>query len=133
MANKYRGEINANFNGKDYTLCLTLGALAQLEDVFQADDMISVAQRFSSGRISASDCIKIIGIGLRAAGHKVSDETVASFQCQNGAGGYVQVVAALLEATFGAQPKPHNMDQNLDKDSLPKETAKQLKKNTAPL
>ncbi len=42
MANKHRGEISAQFDGKPYTLCLTLGALAQLEDIFQAPDINSL-------------------------------------------------------------------------------------------
>ena len=32
MANRYRGEIDARLDGKPHTLCLTLGALAELED-----------------------------------------------------------------------------------------------------
>ena len=31
MANAHRGEIEATLGGKPYTLCLTLGALAELE------------------------------------------------------------------------------------------------------
>ena len=32
--NRRRGEVAARIDGKDYTLCLTLGALAELEDAF---------------------------------------------------------------------------------------------------
>jgi hypothetical protein len=38
-ANRHRGEIEARFDGKPYRLCLTLGALAELEDAFAADDL----------------------------------------------------------------------------------------------
>ena len=52
MANKYRGEIDANLDGTGYVLCLTLGALAELESAFGSDDMLALAGRFSSGRIA---------------------------------------------------------------------------------
>lgn len=38
MANKHRGEVTARLDGKDYTLCLTLGALAEMEQAFGAED-----------------------------------------------------------------------------------------------
>ena len=125
MTNRHRGEISAQFDGKTYTLCLTLGALAQLEDIFQASDMLSVAERFSNGRISAPDCIAIIGIGLRAAGHDVTDETVAGFRSVSGASGYVQVVAALLEATFGTD------QSETGTSAVSQSKGQEVKKNTA--
>lgn len=43
MVNRYRGEIEAILDGKSYRLCLTLGALAELEHAFGEDDMLAVA------------------------------------------------------------------------------------------
>jgi hypothetical protein len=34
MPNRCRGEAAVTFGGERYTLCLTLGALAELEDAF---------------------------------------------------------------------------------------------------
>ena len=34
MVNRHRGEIEAILDGKSYRLCLTLGALAELEHAF---------------------------------------------------------------------------------------------------
>jgi Phage tail tube protein, GTA-gp10 len=101
MVNKYRGEIAAQLDGAAYTLCLTLGALAELESAFGSDDMLSLATRFSGGRISARDCVRIIGAGLRGAGHEVADDTVSQMRGDDGAAGYVDIVARLLAATFG--------------------------------
>ncbi len=101
MANKYRGEIAASLDGAPYTLCLTLGALAELESAFGSDDMLALANRFSGGRISARDCVRIIGAGLRGAGHDVTDEAVANMRGDDGAAGFVDVVGRLLSATFG--------------------------------
>jgi hypothetical protein len=89
------------------TLCLTLGALAELEAAFGDEDMLALANRFSSGRLSARDAIRILGAGLRGAGHDVSDADVARLKAAGGAAGYVDVVARLLTATFGdGGPKP---------------------------
>ena len=101
MANSHRGEIEAELDGKRYRLCLTLGALAELEHAFGEDDMLAVVERFETGRIKASDTIRIIGAGLRGAGYDLSDESVSSMRVDGGANGYVEIVAALLMATFG--------------------------------
>jgi hypothetical protein len=50
MVNRHRGEIEAILDGKSYRLCLTLGALAELEHEFGEDDMLAVAERFGEGR-----------------------------------------------------------------------------------
>ena len=101
MANKYRGEIAAQLDGVAYTLCLTLGALAELESAFGSDDMLSLAARFSGGRISARDCVRIIGAGLRGGGHDIADHVVSQMRGADGAAGFVDIVARLLAATFG--------------------------------
>ncbi len=101
MANKYRGEIDAVFDGRPHKLCLTLGALAELESAFGDADMLALAQRFGDGRLKASDAVRIIGAGLRGAGLKIADEAVAQLQADGGAAGFVGVVAQLLQATFG--------------------------------
>jgi hypothetical protein len=101
MANRHRGEIEAELGGKRRTLCLTLGALAELETAFGAEDLAALAERFGHGRISARDAIRVIGAGLRGAGEKITDEEVASLVSANAAAGYVQIVVELLSATFG--------------------------------
>jgi hypothetical protein len=53
MANKHRGEIEATLSGVPYRLVLTLGALAELEDAFGDGDMLALAARFETGRLSA--------------------------------------------------------------------------------
>lgn len=101
-ANRRRGEIVAQFDRRPYRLCLTLGALAELESAFAAEDLSALVARFSSGKLSARDLTRIIGAGLRGAGHAVSDEEVAAMSCEGGAAGYAEIVANLLTETFGA-------------------------------
>ena len=101
MANKYRGEIEVELGGVKRTLVLTLGALAELEDAFGADDLVALTERFGTGRLNARDLARIIGAGLRGAGEPISDEEVARLAVDGGAQGYVRIAAVLIAATFG--------------------------------
>lgn len=100
MANARRGEIDAVLDGRTYRLCLTLGALAELESAFGEEDMLALARRFEAGRIAARDASRIIGAGLRGAGSDVSDADVARMQAEGGVAGFIDIVARLLGATF---------------------------------
>jgi hypothetical protein len=102
MANTHRGEIEARLDGKTFRLCLTLAALAELEAAFGDQDMLALATRFESGRLSARDCQRIIGAGLRGAGYEIADADVGAMSADGGAAGFVDMVARLLRATFGA-------------------------------
>ncbi|MDE1173864.1 MAG: gene transfer agent family protein [Parvibaculaceae bacterium] len=101
--NRHRGEIAAVLDGETRILCLTLGALAELEAAYGGEDLLQLASRFESGRIAAGDAIRIIGAGLRGAGENVSDEAVARMSVEGGALGFVRIVARLLTATFGQE------------------------------
>lgn len=109
-ANRHRGEISASFDGKPYRLCLTLGALAELEDAFAAEDLGALVARFGSGKLSAGDIVRILGAGLRGAGSDVSDDEVRAMRCDDGAAGFTRVVAELLTATFGAAKEGPRQD-----------------------
>lgn len=100
MANAHRGEIEATLGGTSYKLCLTLGALAELEHAYGGVDLIALAERFETGRLSATDAIRIIGAGLRGGGTAVSDEDVAKLQIEGGVAGFLSLCARLLTATF---------------------------------
>lgn len=101
MANRHRGEIEAELGGQRYTLCLTLGALAEIEDAYGGQDLLAIAERFEQGRIKASDALRVIAAGLRGGGTKISDEEVSRLTVPGGAAGYLAIVAELLKATFG--------------------------------
>src|SRR3954471_14798899 len=84
MPNKHRGEIAAEIGGRRRTLVLTLGALAELESAFGADDLAALAERFGTGRLGARDLMRIIGAGLRGAGEDVSDQDVSAMAVEGG-------------------------------------------------
>jgi hypothetical protein len=101
MANRHRGEIEADLGGRKRVLVLTLGALAELETAFGAEDMVALAERFGMGRMKARDLTRIIAAGLRGAGEGVSDDEVAAMTTTDGAQGYVRIAAELIAVTFG--------------------------------
>ena len=105
MANAARGEIEANLDGKQWILCLTLGSLASLETRLDAKNLSELASRFSSGKLSASDLLKIIHAGLSGGGHTLSHEEVSQMRVEGGVSGYVSIAAKLLEATFSPNPE----------------------------
>lgn len=104
MANRQRGEIEALIDGRRYTLCLTLGALAELEAALGADDLVGLADRFAAGKLRAMDAVRVVGAALRGAGNDVDDQTVARMRFENGAIGVASLVAELIAATFGTGP-----------------------------
>ena len=108
MSNPYRGEIVAILDGRSYTLCLTLGALAELEQRLGASDLVAMAERLAANRISARDILLIIGCGLRGGGNAIDDAELAKMKVSDGLAGYVRIAALLLAATFGDEPEARN-------------------------
>ena len=98
--NERRGEIAAALDGREYRLCLTLGALAELETALGVADLSALADRLGEGRIAARDMLQIIAAGLRGAGHAIDVDDVAQMRVDDGALGYARITARLLAATF---------------------------------
>lgn len=101
MANRHRGEISATLDGREWQLCLTLGALAELENRMGVDDIAGLAHHFGSGKLSSRDVIAIITFALKGGGHDVEEEEVRQMHCPGGIAGFARIVSQLLEATFG--------------------------------
>lgn len=101
MVNRHRGELGATLDGQPYRLCLTLGALAEIEAQLGGVDILSLAQRFEGGRIAASEAICILGAGLRGGGNQITDQQLAQMQIEGGVPGYLRLVIELLHAAFG--------------------------------
>lgn len=104
MANRHRGEIDAELGDRRLTLCLTLGALAELEGAFGVEDLDALVARLGSGQLSARDVTRILGAGVRGGGTPLSDDDIAALPFEGAVAGAVKLAARLLEATFGAEP-----------------------------
>lgn len=104
MTNMHRGEIAAVIGGETLVLCLTLGALAELEARLGAGDLAGLAERFAGGRVSARDLTAILGAGLRGGGNAISDDELARMSVEGGLRGAAEIAVRLLNATFGDAP-----------------------------
>ena len=101
FVNPHRGEIAAHLGGAERRLCLTLGALAELERAFGARDLTELGARFQTGKLSADDLITIIHAGLIGGGHDFAREEVAGLHVEGGIAAYAKIVIDLLTVTFG--------------------------------
>ena len=101
MPNIHRGEIAAEIGGEVRTLCLTLGALAELESRLGAGDLAGLGERFAGGKVSARDLTAILGAGLRGGGNVLTDDDLARMSVEGGLRGAAEIAVRLLKATFG--------------------------------
>ncbi len=98
--NGKRGEIIATLGGREWRMCLTLGALAELEETLDEPDLVALAERFERGRMSARELVAIIGAGMRGAGHDIGNDEVAALAAEKGVRDYVDTAVRLLAAAF---------------------------------
>lgn len=101
MANRRRGEVPLELGGARYTLCLTLGALAELEEALRAPDLAGLAERFAAGRLASRDLIALLGAALRGGGHDLDDRAVAALPLAGGFAAVTEALGAALVAAFG--------------------------------
>lgn len=105
MANRRRGEVPLDLGGERYTLCLTLGSLAELEDTLRAGDLTGLAERFSGGRLAARDLIALLGAALRGGGHDLDDRAVARLPLAGRLAAVTGALGEALVAAFGEAPE----------------------------
>ena len=76
MANGVRGEVVANLAGAERTLCLTLGALAEIETGLGVAGVAVLAERLRS--LSARDLMVVLAALLRGGGEAVLADGLAA-------------------------------------------------------
>jgi hypothetical protein len=118
MPNARRGEVALQLGDRRYTLCLTLGALAELEEAFGVGDLMALAERFGTGRLSSRDLLALLAVALRGGGHALSDAEVAGLPLHDGIAPVAAAIADLLVATFGGEAAPPNPPQPQDATGL---------------
>ncbi|MEQ9144365.1 MAG: gene transfer agent family protein [Parvibaculaceae bacterium] len=120
MANRHRGEVTLKANGRTYTLCLTLGALAELEDRYGGEDILSLAERFSSGRLTSADARNLLSAALKGGGEEVEMLDPGTMVFEGGMAGLIRTLAELLAVTFGlAAEADRPMDKEEPQDPVP--------------
>lgn len=106
MANRHRGEASLKLAGEHYTLCFTLGALAELEETLQAGGLTGLAERFQAGRPATRDLIALLGAALRGGGHALDDEAVARLPLAGGLAAVARALGDALSGAFGEEAAP---------------------------
>lgn len=88
--NRARGEVVCTLGGQPRRLCLTLGALAELETAFGVDGWQGLAERLR--RLSAKDLAVVLAALLRGGGEADVDVSAVDFR----------EAAEAVAAAFGA-------------------------------
>tara|TARA_R110002072_G_scaffold101153_1_gene222878 strand:- start:69 stop:359 length:291 start_codon:yes stop_codon:yes gene_type:complete len=76
MTNPHRGEVGLVIDGVERTLCLTLGALAEIETALGTSGFADLAERLK--RLSASDLVAVLAALLRGGGEGNAARELAS-------------------------------------------------------
>lgn len=95
--NGVRGEVSIEIDGTPRTLCLTLGALAEIETAFGCHSLGELQARMRS--LSASELTQVLAALLRGGAHDAEAETLSAGQV--GAGEAARAVAEAFHAALG--------------------------------
>jgi hypothetical protein len=104
MANHRRGEVDAVLAGHPFVLCLTLGALAELEASFGAEDIDALGRRLGAGRLSARDLQRILVAAVRGGPRPEDAARIGTLPLAGGLPALVDAAVRVLDAAFGTGP-----------------------------
>lgn len=76
LANAARGEVALMIDGAPHILCLTLGALAELEAAFDAGSIAEISERFA--HLSADDLLTVLAALTAGGGAALSRAELAA-------------------------------------------------------
>src|SRR6185295_12926803 len=94
MSNRIRGDVELLAGGRAYTMRLTLGALAEIEDGLGLADLSEIETRLQ--KLRAADLAIVAAALLRGGGHDISPADVLRLQADMGA--LVQAVMRAFDA-----------------------------------
>jgi hypothetical protein len=100
MANLYRGEAELVLAGKTYTLRLSLGALAELENAFDAEGLAALGQRLGEGHTSARDILRLLVPLLKGGGHPLGAAEVSTLVSAADLPAVVHAISACFAAAM---------------------------------
>lgn len=94
--NRARGEVLLNISGRDRRLCVTLGALAELEAAFDAANLEELAGRLA--HLGPSDLLTVLAALTAGGGEPMNTAELASAAIEPLAA--VRAVARAFHAAF---------------------------------
>jgi len=74
LANKQRGEVDLQIGEQSYTLCVTLGGLAEIEDVLGCETLDQFSEKLS--KMSMKSTIQVLEKLMRKDGKPVNIEEI---------------------------------------------------------
>jgi len=89
--NGARGEVSLDVAGQKRVLCLTLGALAEIESAFGCASLADLQARMR--RLSAAELLQLVSILMTGGGEQVEPDVLARLKIQPAA-----AAAAVAEA-----------------------------------
>lgn len=92
-AKKRRGETEFTADGVTYKLCMTLGAMDEIETIFELASITDLSEVFANNKVKVGQLIGLLGALIRGGGHDISDETVRGFDLTA-----VEAFAAAMDA-----------------------------------
>lgn len=98
MANAARGEVNLQVNDQTFRLCLTLGALAEIEEALGATGLADLGKQMEN--LSARSLISVLTALMQGGGSDVTDEEVSRMSLQ-----IADVSAVIAKAFAAAMPE----------------------------
>lgn len=100
VANPWTGEVALVIDGKKRVLKLTLGALAELEQVLETKSLVALVERFEGGSFNTKDVISLIAAGLQGGGIDISATDLGRADIEGGPMMAARVAAELLARAF---------------------------------
>jgi hypothetical protein len=100
MANPWTGEVALTLDGERHVCKLTLGTLAELEEMLGTDTIVALAQRFENGGYSTRDVLALIVAGLRGGGWTGTAADLRTVEIAGGPMEAARVAVQLLTRAF---------------------------------
>jgi hypothetical protein len=100
MANPWAGEVAIVLDGQRHLAKLTLGALAELEEVLETGSLVDLVQRFEERRFSTRDVLALIVAGLRGGGWQGTSSDLLRVDIGGGPVEAARAAAELLARAF---------------------------------
>jgi Phage tail tube protein, GTA-gp10 len=100
MANPWAGEVAISLDGRRHVAKLTLGALAELEEMLEAGSLIELVERFETQRFSTRDVLALIVAGLRGGGWQGTAADLLQVEIGGGPVEAARAAAELLARAF---------------------------------
>lgn len=95
--NRARGEVLLEIDGRSRRLCLTLGALAELEGAFDVGSFKDLSDRL--GALTASDLIHVVAALTAGGGEPMTSRDIAAAEIDPGAA--ARAVSEAFARAFG--------------------------------